>query len=189
MSGLYRGNLWEQDDVTTYCEVWCESRSLAGTLVDLCRELAVSLYPAGGFTSASFAYSAAEGLNSQGVTKVFYLGDYDPSGVLIDVSIERELRRHLKPGVSLDFERIAITREQIEEFDLPTKPRKPGDRRALHIEETVEAESMPAHLMRDLLRERIEELLPDGALDVVKVAEESEREHIQRMAELLDAGE
>lgn len=189
VSGLYRANLWEQDDVPTYCEVWVESRSLAGTLIELCRELAVSLYPAGGFTSASFAYQAAEGLNAQGVTKVFYLGDYDPSGVLIDVSIERELRRHLKRGVSLDFERIAITPEQIEMFDLPTKPRKPGDRRALHIEETVEAEAMPAGLMRDMLRMHIEALLPEGALDVVKVAEESEREHIERMAELLEDGE
>jgi hypothetical protein len=187
VASLYRGQLWERPDVQTYCEVWVESRSLAGVLVELCRELAVSLYPAGGFTSASFAYSAAEGLNNQGVTTVFYVGDYDPAGVLIDVAIERELRRHLKPTASLTFERIAITEEQIAEYDLPTKPRKETDRRALHIEETVEAEAMPASIMRGLLRERIESLLPDGALDVVKVAEESEREHIERMAELLEA--
>lgn len=188
VAGAYRANLWERSDVPTYCEVWCESRSLAGTIVNLCRELAVSLYPAGGFTSASFAYDAAEGLNDQGTTKVFYIGDYDPAGVLIDVSIERELRRHLKPHVSLDFERIAITEEQIAKYDLPTKPRKEGDRRALHIEATVEAEAMPASVMRDLLRGRIEALLPEGALDVVKIAEQSEREHLERMAELLDGG-
>ena len=189
VAGLYRANLWKNPAVSCYCEVWVESRSLAGTLVALCRELAVSLYPAGGFTSASFAYSAAAGLNAQGSTKVFYIGDYDPAGVLIDVSIERELRTHLKPAAHLDFERIAITKEQIEEYDLPTKPRKPGDRRALHISETVEAEAMPAGMMRNLLRERIEELLPAGALEVAKVAEDSEREHIERMAELLDGTE
>jgi hypothetical protein len=187
VAGMYRADLWENPAVETFCEVWVESRSLAGTLIEVCRELAVSLYPAGGFTSASFAYSAAEGLNDQGMTKVFYIGDYDPAGVLIDVSIERELRRHLKPDIWMDFERIGITPEQIEEYDLPTKPRKPGDRRALHIEKTVEAEAMPAGLMRDILREHIEALLPVGALDVVKVAEESEREHIERMAELLES--
>jgi hypothetical protein len=128
-------------------------------------------------------------LNNQGVTTVFYLGDFDPSGVLIDVSIERELRRHLKPTASLTFERIAITEEQIAEYDLPTKPRKEGDRRALHIEATVEAEAMPASVMRELLRGRIEALLPEGALDVVKVAEESEREHLERMAALLENGD
>ena len=186
VAGLYRADLWQRSDVVTYCEVWVESRSLAGVLVDLCRELAVSLYPAGGFTSASFAYSAAEGLNAQGATTVFYVGDYDPAGVLIDVAIERELRRHLKPSAFLTFERIAITEEQIAEYDLPTKPRKGSDRRALHIAETVEAEAMPASIMRNLLRNRIESLLPDGALDVVRVAEQSEREHIERMADLLE---
>jgi hypothetical protein len=187
VAGIYRAQLWERDDVNTYCEVWCESRSIAGTLLGLCRELAVNLYPAGGFTSATFAYSAAEGLNAQGVTQVFYVGDYDPAGVLIDLSIENELRSHLNSTAILNFERIAITPEQIEEYDLPRKPRKAGDRRAPHIEQTVEAEAMPASVMRDLLRDRIEALLPDGALDAVKVAERSERAHLEHMATLLDS--
>ena len=46
---------------------------------------------------------AAEGLNAQGRTKVLYLGDYDPAGVLIDRSIERELRSHLKPGIQTNL--------------------------------------------------------------------------------------
>ena len=31
---------------------------------------------------------------------VFYIGDYDPAGVLIDVGIERELRLHLRPELT-----------------------------------------------------------------------------------------
>jgi hypothetical protein len=184
VNGLYRSNLWEHSDVATFCEVWVESRSLAGTVRGLCRELAVSLYPAGGFTSASFAYEAAEGLNRNGVTTVFYIGDHDPAGVLIDVSIERELRRHLKSDVSLDFRRIAITPEQIETYDLPTKPRKAGERRASHIGRTVEAEAMPARTMRSILRSEIEALLPSGLLETVRVAEESEREELMTIARL-----
>jgi hypothetical protein len=65
------------------------------------------------------------------------------------------------------------------------KPRKASDRRSPEVEYTVEAEAMPAHTLRELLRARIECLLPPGALQVVKVAEESEREHIERMAEFL----
>jgi hypothetical protein len=182
VNGLYRSNLWEHSDVATFCEVWVESRSLAGTVRGLCRELAVSLYPAGGFTSASFAYEAAEGLNRNGVTTVFYIGDHDPAGVLIDVSIERELRRHLKSDVSLDFRRIAITPEQIETYDLPTKPRKAGERRATHIAQTVEAEAMPARTMRSILRSEIEALLPPGLLETVRAAEESEREDLMKIA-------
>src|SRR5262249_4194484 len=46
---LYRADLWAQAD--HYVEVWAESRSIAGVIQADCEELAVSLYPAGGFTS------------------------------------------------------------------------------------------------------------------------------------------
>ena len=75
----------------------------------------------------------------------------------------------------LTFHRLAITEEQIAQYDLPTKPRKPGDKRAPHVKETVEAEAMPAGILRQMLRDEIESFLPPGALDVVKAAEESER--------------
>jgi hypothetical protein len=45
---------------------------------------------------------------------------------------------------------------------------------------------MPAALMRQMLRERIESLLPEGALRVAKVAEESERNSIEMAARMLE---
>jgi hypothetical protein len=171
-------------------EVWCDSRSIAGVIEADCRELAVSLYPAGGFSSITLAYQAAEYIahmtNDGRPAVIFYVGDYDPAGVLIDVVLERELRRHLDPNVDLHFERIGITEEQIQAYDLPTKPRKAGDRRALHVAAMVEAEAMPAHILRQLLREHIEAYMPEGALAAAKVAEESEREHIDYMAHLME---
>ena len=65
---------------------------------------------------------------------------------------------------------------QIAQYDLPTKPRKSTERRRLDIEHTVEAEAMPAGLLRRMLRDKIESFLPAGALAAAKVAEESERE-------------
>jgi hypothetical protein len=158
---------------------------------ELCEELAVSLYPCGGFSSITLAYEAATYINAVAghrIVQIFYIGDYDPAGVLIDVALERELQSHLKPSICLLFDRIAITEEQIEDYDLPRKPRKLSDKRALHVESTVEAEAMPAHILRDLLQSKIEARLPDNALHVAKVAEQSEREHIDRMASLLKSG-
>jgi hypothetical protein len=57
-----------------------------------------------------------------------------------------------------------------------------GDRRARHIIETVEAEAMPAGILRAILREAIEELLPADALAVAKAAEESERAFLLNLA-------
>ena len=184
MAGLYRSDLWKHSDY--YCEVWVESRSIAGVIQDLCEELAVSLYPSGGFTSLTLAFEAAESINQAHNGRdvvIFYIGDYDPAGVLIDVAIERELRQHLDPEVDLRFERIGITEQQVIDYDLPTKPRKAGERRAPHIERTVEAEALPAGLMRELLRERIEALLPPRALDVAKVAEENEQSFLNELAD------
>jgi hypothetical protein len=189
--GAYRADLWA--DADNYVEVWCESRSIAGVIVDLCEELAVSLYPAGGFASISFAYEAAEFIRYEAedagkTANIIYVGDYDPAGVLIDRSIEAELRLHLSAPPNLHFYRLAITPEQIAAYDLPTKPRKDTDRRALHITETVEAEAMPAGLLRHLLRGKIESFLPSGALEVARAAEESERAGLKRWASLMERG-
>jgi hypothetical protein len=185
VKSLYRANLWHQADVR--CEVWVESRSIAGVVQGDCEELAVSLYPCGGFPSITLAYQAADYLNAADDGRpviVIYIGDYDPAGVLIDVTLERELREHLDPGIELVFQRIAITAEQIEQYDLPSKPRKESEKRAAYIERTVEAEAMPAGIMRQMLRNTIEDLLPPGALAAAKVAEESERQQIDLLADL-----
>lgn len=188
MAGVYRGDLWSQSRF--YVEVWCESRSIAGVIQDTCEELAVSLYPCGGFSSITLAYEAAQTINWQCRTSkdavIYYIGDYDPAGVLIDQSLEKELREHLDQEVALHFIRLGITDEQIAKYDLPGKPRKETDRRALHITETVEAEAMPAHILRAELRACIEAFLPQGALAVIRVAEESERQHLLRMAEMME---
>lgn len=188
MFSHYRADLWQQAEV--HCEVWTESRSLAGVVQDDCQELAVSLYPAGGFTSISLAYQAAEFINDEHSGRdvvILYIGDYDPAGVIIDVALERELREHLHPDIHLDFRRIAITPEQIVQHDLPTKPRKSTDRRSLHIAETVEAEAMPAGIMRCMLRSEIEAMLPPRALEIAKAAELSERDHLLALAMMAEA--
>jgi hypothetical protein len=104
VSGLYRADLWRDADFRA--EVWCESRSIAGVILPVCQELAVSLYPAGGNSSISFAYQAAVSLNETHRGRkvfVFYVGDLDRAGVIADVALERELRLHLDPAVDLTF--------------------------------------------------------------------------------------
>jgi hypothetical protein len=119
---------------------------------------------------------------------VLYIGDYEPAGVLIDRSLEAEFRQHLPEDIDLTFCRLAITEKQIAAHDLPSKPRKETDRRALHVKETVEAEAMPAATLRQLLRNAIEACLPPDVLMVAEAAEQSERAHLKRWAALL-AGE
>lgn len=189
MAATYRGDLWRES--LYRCEVWTESRSIASVLQGLCTELAVSLFPCGGFASLSFAHDAAEQHNLSQDPRplvVFYIGDYDPAGVLIDVTLERELRTHLEDDIDLDFRRLGINPDQIKAFNLPSNPRKEADKRSQHVLRAVEAEAMPAKVLRGIVRREIEALLPRRALEVCRAAEESERAHLRHMAELMGRG-
>ena len=179
-AGLYRVNIWQ--DAAVHCEVWTESRSIAGVVQDDCQRLGVSLYPCGGFASLTLAFEAAEGIQQEARGRpvvIVYVGDWDPAGVLIDQSVIRELRSHC-PDLQITEKRFAITAEQAERR--PSKPRKAGDLRRLDIRETVEAEAMPAGELRTLLRDAVEGFMPAGALAAAKVAEESEREGLRALA-------
>ena len=174
--------------------MWTESRSLAGVLHDDCRELAVSLYPCGGFASETLCYEAAQGiryaLENDGKTgaSIIYVGDYDPAGVLIDHDIESKLRKHLE-GVPLVFTRVAVTREQIASMGLPTKPRKPTDRRRPDVLHTVEAEAIPAGQLRQLVRRAVESYLPAGRLAQYQEIDRQEQQGLRRLAQLVETGQ
>ena len=189
-AGAYRADAWVQSPY--YVETWCESRSIAGVIQEECERLGVSLYPAGGFASMTLCHEAADyiryAMQDKQQAVILYVGDYDPAGVLIDRSIEEELRGHLGDEFPLTFLRIAITRDQIDEYDLPTKPRKATDRRELHITETVEAEAMPAHILRGLLRANIERFLPHDAVEVARIEENSAREYLNTLADIMSGG-
>ena len=190
----YRRDLWRRAKV--HVEVWCESRSIAAVLLPLCRELCVSLYPTGGFSSLTQTWEAAQLMQSAAAgrpVRLLYVGDYDPAGKHIDRDAITKLREHLKLYAQrhhmrieqcLQEVRLAINEEQIVKYHLPTKPRKEDDSRCPEIKRTVEAEALPAEVLRKLVREEIESYLPQGELAVVRVAEESEREHLRTIGKL-----
>jgi hypothetical protein len=183
---LYRSDLWESAEY--YCEVWVESRSIAGVIQPVCEELAVSLYPAGGFSSVTFIYETAQEIN-ENVAKpvvISYIDDFDQAGVIVDEAIEREMRLHLRKDIDLTFKRTAINEAQIKLYNLPTKPRKKTDKRSKHVKRSVEAEALPAEVLVGLLRAEIEALLPKRALEVAKAAEESERQYLALLAKRVE---
>ena len=84
----YRKALWV--DVPVRLEIWVEKKALIGVLWPIVLEHDGALYPAGGFTSLSFANDAAEEIASyEKPTLIYHLGDYDPSGVLIGEKMKR----------------------------------------------------------------------------------------------------
>jgi hypothetical protein len=177
---LYRKNLWASADA--YVEIWLEKDALAGVVWPIISEYDVPLMVARGYASLSFLHTAAEYINVLAVPSyIYHLGDFDPSGVNAGEKIEETLCE-MAPDAELYFERIAVTPEQIEEWNLPTRPTKTSDSRAKHFGEvSVELDAIEPDMLRTIVRDAIELHLPAERLEVLKVAEASEREVITRL--------
>lgn len=186
----YRRNLWR--DLNHYVEVWCEKEALAGVLVEVTGEYDVPLMVTRGYPSMSYVYSAAQAMAAQvehdRIVTVYYLGDHDPSGRDIRRTVERDLRDLIRQRVNdgtswFHFESLAVEDWQVEHYGLPTRPTKGSDPRAKGFHgASVELDAIPAAELRRIVRKAIDSHVPDGALDAIRLAEESEREILSRIA-------
>ena len=175
-ASLYRRDYWTSTD--TLVEVWCESRSLIGVLGPVCREYVVPLFPSGGFSSVTFTHQAAKHIMDSGRAHavILYVGDYDQAGVLIDKAIERRLRKFLALwDGELTFTRLAVNDDQIDRMGLPTRPPKPSDTRSPEVTRAVEAEAIPAPIMRGILSAALQGLIPDKVLRFQREIEKQEQ--------------
>ena len=179
-AALYRKSLWR--DANCYCEIWLEKDALSGVVYPVTEMYDVPLMVARGYASLSFLYGAAEYIGSLDVpVHIYHLGDFDPSGINAARKIERELRE-LAPDADIHFERLAVTKEQIRRWRLPTRPTKQSDVRAGGFGKiSVELDAIEPNQLRAIVQAAIERHLPPDQYEVLKAAEESERELIGRL--------
>jgi hypothetical protein len=158
--------------------VLTESRSLGGVLRAQCRHyrnrIASTNGQVGGFLHTKVAPLLKEG------DRVGYLGDLD----LVGGDIEANTRRVLESIVGeLDWQRLALTREQKEQYDLPVIIKR--DKRFTNgggEHEAVETEALSQTLIVDIVRTWLDGLLP-RPLDSVFVRERRERARLRRLIE------
>ena len=178
---FYRKSLWA--DADSYVEIWLEKDALSGVIYPVTSLYDVPLMVARGYASLSFLHTAAEYIGTLDVpTYIYHLGDFDPSGVNAGEKIEETLRE-LAPDAEIYFERIAVTPEQINDWDLPTRPTKAGDTRSKKFGSivSVELDAIEPNRLRRLVERTIERHLPKRQFEVLKAAEESERKIISRL--------
>jgi hypothetical protein len=185
ISDFYRRDLWASMPV--YVEVWCEKDALAGVLMEETKPFDVPLMVAKGYASLSFLHSAAMTIQAKGKPAyIYHFGDLDPSGVDAARDIEAKLRRYA-PGAEIHFERPAVTRAQVDEWNLPTRPTKQTDTRAKKFgsDTSVELDAIPARQLRELVRKVITRHVDQQQLDLLRVAERSERDLLVQWAATL----
>lgn len=151
----YRRSLWT--GMPAYIEVWIEKDALAGVISEITYNWDVPLMVTRGYPSLSYLYTAAEVMKSKNKpVYIYYLGDWDPSGLDISRSTESRLRE-FAPNIDLHFERIAVTAYQIEALHLPTRPTKKTDTRTRNFEgdESVELDAIAPNILRSMVESYI----------------------------------
>lgn len=159
----YRRDNWQ--DQAQYCEVWSEKGTILGAIRPVADELGLTLRVCRGFSSTGM--EAEIGRTVENITKpitVFFLGDHDPSGRLIEHDIHR--RAQTASGVQFGMIRLAIHPEDIQRFSLPPQTIKPTDTRAAAFRQqyggdapTVELDALPVDELRSRIRNAVTALI------------------------------
>jgi hypothetical protein len=185
---FYRRSALAQSD--DYIEIWLEKDALAGVLWDATSDYDVPLMVSRGMPSLTFLHGSAQEIARASrygkQTYIYQFGDHDPSGVLIPQTIERRLTEmceqlDCQPPI---VERAALTARQIARFNLPTRPTKRrGNNHARDFEgDSVELDALPARELRAMVTAVIERHITAEETEVLRAAEDSEREIIKRFA-------
>jgi len=175
----YRRALWADSPV--HVEVWCEKDAISGVLYDVTDDWDVPLMPARGFSSETFLYNAGAQIEAlRKPTWIYYFGDYDGAGRHISRKIEEGLQR-FAPSVPITFEQVAVLPNQIRRWRLPTRP--PKFKSDKGFTRCVEVDAIPPDRLRQLVRECIEHHVDHHQVEVLRVAEQSEREIAEKIAE------
>ncbi|MBK9171070.1 MAG: hypothetical protein IPM24_26925 [Bryobacterales bacterium] len=181
---FYKRDLWQRQRVRVEC--WCEKAALSGVLYQETSVYGVPLMPCRGYPSLSFLFSAAEEIAaSEKPTYIFFCGDWDPSGAHIPRKIEADLRR-FAPDAEIHFERFAVWPHHIALYDLPSRPTKRSDTRSKSFTgASVELDALPSHVLRGMIRERIERHIDPYELEQTRLIEQQERESLNRIVAAL----
>jgi len=97
------------------------------------------------------------------------------------------MTRRRAPDAEIHFERLAVTPEQIAAWDLPTRPTKASDTHSKNFGGISELDAIVPNVLRDLVLDAIGRHLPAEQFEVLKAAEQSEREVITRLVEGLSS--
>jgi hypothetical protein len=177
----YRRNIWA--DLNVYVEIWTEKDAIAGILLEAADVYGVKVLPLRGFASLTVLYNAAAAFNEMNRrgknVYIYYFGDHDDSGQLIDPCALRSLEDDF--GVKVNFERVALTEYQIQYYNLPTRPAKESSH-SKHLAKkgasgsSVEIDALPMNVLRGMVDQVLSQHVPRGWLAAMEQIETGERE-------------
>jgi hypothetical protein len=182
----YRRNLLAAQAV--HVEIWCEAAGMLTQLARVASDYSIRVYSSSGFDSLSAKKMIAERVCEQEKRAIIlHLGDYDPSGVAMFKAAAEDVTAFVMQDrphglVSVEFRRVCLTADQVEEFNLPTAPAKATDSRTKAWRgETCQLEALAPDQIAGLLRTAIEDVLDLDLIAADLRIEAHEREDLAKL--------
>lgn len=143
-------------------EVWVEKDALEGVVGKAARDLDVQFFSCRGYASMTSLWDAGQrlkrySLNGQ-TPVILHLGDHDPSGIDMSRDIQERVAQFMdNEGDNLEFERLALNQDQIDQYNPPPNPAKVSDTRfasyqSLHGDECWELDALEPSVIENLIR-------------------------------------
>jgi len=181
----YRLPRWKTQKA--YVELWVEKDALAGVLQPIAEEYHITLMVNRGYSSQSAMYDAARRFkrfpNKRNL--LFYLGDHDPSGE----DMVRDIRDRLQMfTANVEVTKLALTMDQVDEYNPPPNPAKMTDSRAAsyvaeHGAESWEVDALPPDVLARIIRQALDVVVDSVAMDAVKAQEELDKLELTKAVE------
>lgn len=180
----YRRSLWTTSPWRI--QIFSEKDAISGVVQPISERWDVPLGVLRGYVSETFAWNVGQSLDKDHNHVLVQLGDHDPSGVDAWDDFCHKVDGFAHWNTQIEFVRLAVTPEQIDELKLPTRPTKLADTRAKGWEGgSVEVDAIPASVLRKMLDEFIAAYVDEHQLAVIRTAEESERKYFMQIADRL----
>ncbi len=161
------------------CLLWVEKDTIIPTIKDIASDFICPLVSGRGFSGLSHIRRVALDLDGL-VNKVLFVGDHDPSGMVIDESLEESLLSDF--GADWNVQRIALTFDQAQ--NLPHLNLKPTDSRTPAYEARYgpmawEVEALPVEQLRRIVSEQLRKVWPEKKKSEYKQRVDQERDNIE----------
>jgi hypothetical protein len=172
-----------QEGQDIYLEVWVEKDALSGVLKRVTEQYHIPIMVNRGYSSVSAVYEAYNRFRRNCKDRpgmVLYLGDFDPSGLDMIRDIEDRMYEFGVGREEFAVKPIALTIDQINEYDPPPNPAKVTDPRAAeyimrHGDTSWEVDALRPEVLNQILRDAILEEIDIMMFEGVMEQEEEDK--------------
>lgn len=181
VSRAYRKSLWDSKDVEV--EIFIEKLGLAAIVREITDNYDVKIFPFRGFNSLSAINEIALKIkNGEKYRVMYHFGDHDPSGVCAANKFPETLIEMGVNSKDFHFERIAIHKWQIDEWNLPTRATKQTDTRSKGFSgESCELDAIDPRKLKSLVENCILRHIDRKEVERIKAVEEMERNTLKQL--------